>query len=290
MGELERVVGPGAVLGEGPVWDEREDVLWWVDIPGMQLHRFDPASGEDSAVDLGDQVGAVALRASGGLVLATPNGFEAYDRSSHRRDVLVEVEADKPDARMNDGKVDRQGRFWAGSMGYEAPSGVGALYRLDPDLSVTTMLTGVTISNGLAWSEDDSTLYYIDTMTYRVDAFDFDATTGAIANRRPVVKIPEEEGLPDGMCIDADGYLWVALYNGAAVRRYSPTGELDRIIELPVSQVTCCAFAGPDLADLYITTAAQGFTDEDRAHEPDAGSLYRIRPGVTGTPVNAFAG
>jgi sugar lactone lactonase YvrE len=288
--DVERVVGPGAILGEGPVWDEREHVLWWLDIPGKALHRFDPSSGDDDVIPFDDSVGALVPRASGGLVLATPNGFEAFDPSNEARELLAPVEPDNAGNRLNDGKCDRRGRFWAGTMAYDNHAGAGSLYRLDVDLSVSVHVAGVTISNGLAWSADDTTFFYIDTMANSVDAFDFDARDGTIANRRPIIEIPQADGLPDGMCIDAEGYLWVALYGGGAVRRYSPGGALDRIIELPASQVTCCAFAGPDLDVLYITTAAQHFTDADRARYPDAGSLYRLRPGVTGTPVNSFAG
>jgi sugar lactone lactonase YvrE len=290
MSGLEQVVGPGAVLGEGPVWDEREGILWWLDIPGKALHRYDPTSGDDEAFAFEDEVGSLVPRASGGLVLATPNGFEAFDTEKQTREVLAVVEQENDATRMKDGKCDRQGRFWAGTMAYDGRAGAGSLYRLDDELSVTTHLTDVAISNGLAWSADDSTLFYIDTMANSVDAFDFDARDGTIANRRKIIEIPAAEGLPDGMCIDAEGYLWVALYDGGAVRRYSPGGTLDRIVEVPAAQVTCCAFAGPDLDELYITTAAQGFTDADRKRYPDAGALYRIRPGVAGTPVNTFAG
>lgn len=272
---VERVGDTDAELGEGPVWDPREAVLWWLDIPGARLHRTDPATGATVSTELGQQVGALAVRDSGGLVLATPDGFVAFDPATGRRELLAPVEADDGGTRMNDGKCDSRGRFWAGTMAYDFRSGAGSFYRLDPDGTVTTMLTGVTISNGLGWSADEKTMYYIDTMTGLVEAFDFDVDQGSISNRRPVVKITEGDGLPDGMCVDAEGCLWVALYGGSAVHRYRPDGSLDRIVELPVVNVTCCAFGGPDLSDLYITTG---------------GGLYRCRPGVQGTPAHTYAG
>jgi sugar lactone lactonase YvrE len=289
-GTIERVGDVRAVLGEGPVWDPRTSVLWWLDIPGEALHRYDPATGDDTATALGRQVGALALRQSGGLVLATPEGFVAYDPATGAEELLAAVEDDDPATRMNDGKCDRQGRFWAGTMAYEFTPGAASFYKLDTDLTVTKAFGDCTISNGLAWSADDKTLYYIDTMTNSVEAFDFDAAAGALSNRRPLVKIAESDGLPDGMCIDAQGYLWVALFGGGAVHRYSPEGALDFVLPVPASKVTCCAFAGDDLGDLYITTASLDLTDEDLAGQPQAGGLFRCRPGVSGTPSNMFAG
>jgi sugar lactone lactonase YvrE len=272
---VERVGDITPQLGEGPAWDERDSALWWLDIPGEALHRYDPDSGDDSVWSLGQQVGSLAPRASGGLVLATPDGFVAFDPATGKRSLLAAVEQDNVLTRMNDGKCDRQGRYFAGTMAYDFAGGAGSFYRLDPDGSVTRLLERVTISNGLAWSADDTTLYYIDSMAGGVDAFDFDASTGSISGRRQAIKIEMSEGIPDGMCIDAEDCLWVALYGGACVRRYSPDGELLGVVEVPAKNVTCCAFAGPDLDELYITAV---------------GGLYRCRPGVRGVPVNAFAG
>jgi sugar lactone lactonase YvrE len=236
------------------------------------------------------QVGCLVPRRSGGLALATPHGIEAYDPDSGDRELLVTIDADDDNTRMNDGKCDRRGRFWVGTMAFDPAVGLGRFYRVDPDFTVTTIAEGVTVSNGLAWNADDTRLYYVDSRTHRVDVFDFDLPTGEATNRRPFVEIPREVGTPDGMCIDIDDHIWVALYRGGGVHRYTPYGELDRIIEVPASQVTCCAFGGPRLDELYITTAAQHFTDDDRRREPAAGSLYRTRPGVIGPPVNEFAG
>jgi sugar lactone lactonase YvrE len=288
--QVEVVTDAVAQLGEGPVWDARESVLWWLDIPGEALHRYDPATGEDTAVDLGRQVGSLVPRAEGGLVLATPEGFVAYDPATRAETLLAAVEGDNDATRMNDGKCDRQGRFWAGTMAYEFTTGAGSFYKFDVDGTVTKTVEGVTISNGLAWTADDRNLYYIVTMAGSVDAFDFDAAAGTIANRRPVVKINGTDGLPDGMAIDAEGFLWVALFNGSAVHRYSPEGALDGVLKIPAAKVTCCAFGGDDLGDLYVTTASHELSDDERAAQPHAGKLFRCRPGVTGTPVNAYGG
>ena len=286
-----RVLTPGVELGEGPAWDERRGVLVWVDIWAGHVHLYDPASGSDRHLAVGQPVGAAVPRRSGGLVLAVRDGFAFLDDDGTLT-VVAEVEVDRPENRMNDGKCDRHGRFWAGTMAgeYWRRTGAGALYRLDPDGSVTKMVDGVTISNGLAWSADDRTMYYIDTPTQRVDAFDYDADTGDIANRRPVVQIPKEDGSPDGMTIDAEGFLWVALYGGSAVHRYSPDGELERVVRLPASNVTSCAFGGPDLDDLFITSARQELSDEQLAAQLHAGALFDHRPGVRGLPVERFAG
>jgi sugar lactone lactonase YvrE len=199
--------------------------------------------------------------------------------------MLAEVEADRPVSRMNDGKCDRRGRFWAGTIAEVHEPGAGSLYRLDADHRAVQVLTGVTTSNGLDWSPDGSTMYFIDTHAHGVDAYDFDEATGEIHNRRRLIDIDPEVGLPDGMAVDAEGGLWVALYDGRAVHRYSADGVLEGRLELPVSLVTSCAFAGPELADLYITTAADRHPDE-----PLAGAVFHCRPGVAGLSNCPFAG
>jgi sugar lactone lactonase YvrE len=286
----ELLVDAHAKLGEGPVWDEREGCLWWVDILGEAIHRTDPASGSDEIVPVGQLIGAVVPRASGGLVAAVQDGFVAVDPANGRVEGLVPVEATDPTTRMNDGKVDPAGRFWAGTMGVDHRPNAGTLYRLDPDLRVTAMVTGTTISNGLDWSPDGQTMYYIDTPTRRVDRFDFDPATGAIRGRTPAVAIREGAGSPDGMTVDADGFLWVALWDGWAVERYSPGGRLERRVEVPAQQASSCAFGGPDLEFLFITTAQEGFPPGGLPDQPHAGGLFVCRPGVRGRPPFRFAG
>jgi sugar lactone lactonase YvrE len=222
------------------------------------------------------------------VVLAVAGGFARLDWDSGRVDMLATVEADRPQNRMNDGACDPAGRFWAGTMALDERPQAGALYRLDPDGTVHTMLAGVTISNGIDWSLDGRRMYYVDSPTRRIDVFDFDPGTGAIADRRPFVEIPAEAGIPDGITVDAAGFVWLALWGGAALHRYAPDGTRERTVPLPVSHPTSCAFGGPDLDELYVTSARRPLTPDERAHEPMAGGLLRVRPGVTGRPAHVF--
>ena len=284
----ELVVHTRAEVGEGPIWDPGTENLLWVDITGAAVHRFDPATGQNHRMDVGIDVGAVAVRASGGLVLAAADGFRAL-ATDDSQVLLAEVEADNPAMRMNDGKCDRHGRFWAGTMAYDeaGPAGLGKLYRLDPDLSVRPMVDGVSISNGIDWSPDDRLMYFIDSRTQRVDVFDFDLDDGAITNRRTLVEMNSSIGLPDGMTVDANGDLWLALWGGSRVVHCAPDGSVRGTIRFPVSQTSSCAFGGADGQDLYVTSAARGISEDT---EPAAGSLFRARPGAIGQTPNSFAG
>jgi sugar lactone lactonase YvrE len=277
--DAEIVLDAHAELGEGPAWEAANRKLVWVDIKASHVHRFDPATGEDQTLDVGQHVGAAVPRADGGLLLALRDGFARFAGGAVSS--IAQVEADRPENRMNDGKCDPRGRFWAGTMADDERPGVGTLYRLD-ERGVTPMVTGVTISNGLAWSADERTMYYIDTPTGGVDAFDYDPDTGSISDRRRVVTIPEGNGTPDGMTLDDEGCLWVALWGGWGVHRYLPDGSLDTVVPLPVKQVTSCAFGGEGRDELYITSAAIGLSPEERAAQPHAGALFRCRPGVAG--------
>lgn len=282
--DVELVVDARAKLGEGPVWDDREQVLWWLDIVSSVLHRYDPDT-EDTSLQLQEPVTAVVPRSAGGLMGTVADGFATIDTETGRLNRVAACSTGSQPMRMNDGKCDPQGRFWAGTMTFDFTPGA-SLYRLDPGGNVTTVLEDVKLSNGLGWSPDDKTMYYIDTMTHGIDAFDFAPESGEISNRRRLVTIDEAEGLPDGMTVDTEGFLWVALFDGFAVRRYTPDGEIDGDVRLPVGQVTCPAFGGADLGDLYVTTAAEGIRQDDT---PGAGGLYRFRPGVKGLPTNRFA-
>jgi sugar lactone lactonase YvrE len=282
----ELVLDARAALGEGPVWDARTSELLWVDITGGAVHRFDPSSGLDRSFETGGFVGAVAPRAAGGYVLAVQNGFAVADRDGDVR-LLAEVEADRPETRMNDGACDGSGRFWAGTMNVDGVTRSGSLYRLDPGGDVTRMVANVTISNGIGWSLDDRVMYFVDTADGGVDAFDFEPETGAISGRRRLVTIEDGAGGPDGLTMDAEGCLWVALWDGWAVRRYAPDGTHLGTVDVPAARVTKPAFGGRDLTDLYITTAA---ADEPDPRQPHAGGIFRAQPGVTGRPANAFAG
>jgi sugar lactone lactonase YvrE len=284
---LEMVAALGAELGEGPVWDARSGRVTWVDILGRRIHRTDPRTGETDSLETVSHVGAVVPRAAGGYVAALQDGFWILDDGAPRR--IATVHEAGPELRFNDGKCDPAGRLWAGTMAYDEAPGAASLYRLDAAGSVARVLFDVTISNGLAWSADGRTMFYIDTPTRRVDAFTFDAASGAIADRRTAIEIPDGFGSPDGMTIDADGGLWVAFWDGSSVRRFVD-GRLERTIQLPVSRVTSCAFGGEDLDELYITSAWDRLTPAQRRDQPLAGGLFRVRPGVRGVPASAYAG
>lgn len=281
------VLAAGARLGEGPLWDPRAGCLRWVDIDRGLVHRFDPDTGEDTSFSFGEKVGTVAVRASGGLVLATATGITTCGDDGSGRELLHEVATDPPGGRFNDGKADPWGRFWAGTM-LDKPPGGAAFYRLDADGTLHTVLTGVSCSNGLGWSPDGATMYYIDTPTGGVDAFDHDPDTGTVTNRRRLVDV--ERGWPDGLTVDAEGCLWVALWDGWGLRRYAPDGRLLTTVELPARRVTSCAFGGPDLSVLYVTSARTGLSDDELARQPEAGSLFAFAPGVVGLPPGEWAG
>lgn len=282
---IDVLVAGGAELGEGPVWDVRSGRLTWVDILGRRIHATDPRTGDTQSTDVPLDVGAIVPRGAGGFVAALQDGFWVIGDGPTRR--IATVPEAGPGLRFNDGKCDPEGRFWAGTMAYDERAGAGCLYRLDTDGTVTRVLDGVTVSNGLAWSHDGTTMYYIDSPTQRIDAFSYTRASGQIGDRRTVVEIPPELGTPDGMTIDADGGLWIALWGGSAVHRYVD-GRLDRVIALPVSKPTSCAFGGPDLDELFVTSAWKGLSADARRAEPLAGALFRLRPGVRGVPPSVF--
>jgi sugar lactone lactonase YvrE len=287
----ELMVGPGAVHGEGPAWDMAAGLLLWVDLLGDRLHRTSP-DGSDAITAYDQAVCAVVPRADGGLALALGDGFWLQDPDGALRRVYELAQPEPPLAavRMNDGKCDPAGRFWAGSMAFDGRPGAGSLYRLDPDGQTIEILRNVTVSNGLAWTQDGMTMYYIDSGLQRVDAFDVEAASGAIVNRRVAVTIPAATGTPDGMAIDDNGGLWVAMWGGNSVHRYTPDGRLDSVVDVPCANATSCAFGGSDLGDLYITTSRHGLTESEQASQPLAGGLFRFRPGVTGPAAVPFAG
>jgi sugar lactone lactonase YvrE len=249
-------------------------------------------------MDVGAQLGAVALRASGGLILAMPEGVVTLDPNTGAKEVLAKVDHDAGTMRLNDGKCDSAGRFWAGSIAHNPVDpekviplpGAAKLYRFHPDGSAAAVLDGVTVSNGMGWSPEDDTFYYVDSMTHRVDAFDFDPETGSLDNRRPLITVGQSEGIPDGMCVDEVGGIWLTLSGAGQIRRYTPTGVVDRTIQIPISRVTSCAFGGSGLDELYITSHSALMSDEDKAAEPSSGALLRCRPGTRGLPVHPFGG
>ncbi|HEY2908526.1 MAG TPA: SMP-30/gluconolactonase/LRE family protein [Vicinamibacterales bacterium] len=287
---VELVVDARAELGEGPVWDDRAGCLYFVDILRARVHRFQPAEGSLRTYEIEQFVGAVALTECGDLVLAVREGFARLDIETGIVRMVATVESRSPDRRMNDGNCDAAGRFWAGTMALDEQSGAGALYRLDPGGSVQTMLAPVSISNGIDWSSDGTRMFFIDSPTQAIDVFDFDLSHGTVANRRRFVSIAPELGVPDGLTLDADEHVWVALWGGGAVHRYAPDGSLDATVRLPVAYPTSCAFGGAGLLDLYVTTAATKLTTAERANQPHAGGLFRCRPGPAGRRPHRFKG
>lgn len=279
------------MAGEGPLWDHRRGRLLWVDFPAGDIHTFDPQPAADTAVNVGQPVGAVGLSAAGGLVAALRDGFGFLPEESGRITELIEVAKPHPAGRLNDGRCDCGGRFWAGTVTPAHEPGRSALFclrRSGSGYNVSVALRGVTTSNGLDWSPDNRRMYYIDSMTRRIDLFDFDEEHGTVSNRRPFVEVPRGDGLPDGMTVDAEGYVWVALIRGGTVRRYTPRGEIDMEISLPVTLVTSCTFGGPHLDELYITTARHRLKPEESAAQPHAGGLFVCRPGPVGRRAYLF--
>ena len=286
------VLNARAELGEGPVWDAASGILYWVDLFAGVVHSYRPISGLTGSVEVGEIIGCVVPRQSGGLLAATPSGIHHLDPATGAKTRVSAIEADRPETHFNDGKVDPAGRFWFGSIAVDRTTDVvGDLYSLETDLTVTHRLHGVDNTNGMDWSPDGRTMYYIDSLTRQVTAYDYDAASGAIANPRPIVTLPEGTGVPDGMTVSVDGSLWVAHWGGARVTRWHPdTGSLLQTIAVPANLTTSCAFAGPAMDDLYITTARYQEPIAALAAQPLAGGLFRYRTDTRGRPAAVFAG
>jgi len=290
VSDIQCVVPAGAITGESPVWDERYHLLYWLDISGRKLHRFDPHTGHDAVWDLPHEAGAVALRRSGGIVLAMIHGFHAFDFMNPNPTPLARFAGEPETNRLNDGRIDPAGRFWSGTVNEINRDPTGALYCLDIDLSVEKRLEGISCSNSLCWSPDGKTMYHADSFAWKIHAWDFDAERGAIANRRVFVEVPLEEGFSDGATVDAEGCLWVAHWGHGLIKRYDPEGMLMRKIELPATNITCPCFGGADLDTLYVTSATSRLSEEQRAEQPLAGGVFALDPGVKGLPERRFGG
>ncbi len=271
--------------GEGPVWDPLAQALWWTDIPAAAVHRYVPATGSHETIAAPARIGCFALHQNGSLLVAMEHAIGTFDPASGRYMELAVPEAGMSGNRFNDGRCDRRGRFFAGSM-YE-PRGRegGILWRYDGANRCTRVADGITVANGLAWSPDDRIMYWADSPTSRIWTFDYNIATGTATNRRLWLDgAPAELGRPDGCAIDAEGGYWSARYMGGAVIRYTPAGKIDRIVKIPVPRVTMCAFGGSDLRTLYITTAREGANDDELRAHPLAGGLFAVDAGVTGLP------
>lgn len=286
------VLDAQAELAEGPGWDPQRGELAWVDILAGHLHRWDASTGIDHCLPLQEPVGAIARRVSSGFVAALGSGFAVVeDDGTIER--LGDTGIGQSGMRMNDGKCDSAGRFWAGTMAYALTPHAGALHRLDTSRHARPVLQGLTLSNGLGWSPDDSLMYLIDSQSPggpTLTVFDFDAARGEIDHPRVLLRFPDDGAVPDGLAVDVEGCLWIAMFGGGEVRRYTPEGCLDRTVAVPASQPTCCTFGGPNLTDLYITTARIGLTPEQLAGQPHAGGIFCAPSTVRGLPANRYRG
>ena len=290
MTDIACVVDCKNKLGEVPVWDVDEEALYWVDIENKLLQRYAPATAEARRWTLPERIGSFALRRRGGLVCALASGFAFFDPVSGRIDWIDKPEAGIARNRFNDGKCDRKGRFWAGTMDDRLEEHTGALYRLDTDLTVHRLVGSIGISNSLAWSPDNRRFYFADTMDRAIYLFDYEHETGAIRNKRLFASTEGDAGVPDGSTIDADGFLWNAQWGGWRLVRYAPDGGVDRVVPLPVQNPTSCMFGGPDLRTLYVTSAVWDLDDDALRKQPWAGGVLTLDPGVAGLPEPRFAG
>jgi sugar lactone lactonase YvrE len=279
-------------LGESPVWQPDEQALYWVDIHRSRVYRWQPDTESLDVSETDVAITCLRPRAQGGWVAATAGGFAFWDGKHPKTEPIVHPEADLPHMIFNDGAVDCSGRFWAGTANTveQGPSSRdGSLYRLDADLTCSRADTGFTISNGIGWSPDSRTMYFTDTLRGMIYMYDFDQASGAIENRRSFVRIPEQDGYPDGLAVDSEGCIWSALWGGWKVACFDPEARQIEEVRLPVSNVSCCAFGGADLRDLYITTAQEDLKAKDMVRQPLAGDLFRVRVPVRGLKLQPFA-
>jgi L-arabinonolactonase len=289
---IEVLVDVKTTLGEGPLWDVDEQRLYWIDSFDGRVFRCTEDGREVRAWDVPQKIGSMAMRKKGGAIVSLQRGWHALDFKSGDVELIHDPEPDKPNNRINDGKVDRQGRFIAGSMDTMEEGPNGALYRLDPDLSLHTLDTGIIVSNGPCWSPDGATFYFADTWTGEIWAYDYDQSSGSVANRRTFVKVDTSRGgAADGSTVDAEGHVWNALVYDGRIVRYAPDGSIDRIIEMPVRKVTSVMFGGPDLDILYVTSMAKPPLPRFPGDGVQRGSLFAIHGlGVRGIPEPRFAG
>jgi sugar lactone lactonase YvrE len=289
--EADCIYEAGATLGEGACWDDRTNTLIWVDIENCQVNSLNPTDGNNESWTLDSHTGFAIPAADDDLIVGTQQGIVRLNRKSGKIVKVVDPEEDLERNRFNDGKCDPQGRLWAGTINYDREPGAASLYRLRQGTEIEKVVGNITNSNGLTWSPDKRTFYYIDTPTRQVDAFDYLDSSGEISNRRTIFKVPETMGKPDGMTVDSEGMLWVALWGGWGVSKWNPsTGELLGKISMPVERVTTCCFGGPNLDDLYITCARSGLTETALEEQPLAGGIFKASLQVGGLPSNRYQG
>ena len=272
----------GIECGESPVWVPEEKAIYFTDIPGKTMNRFVPETGEHTSWEMPEELCSFAFREKGGFIAALRSGFAFLDLDTGAVDYIAKPENKKPDNRLNDGRCDRQGRFWAGSMNEPRSHFDGVLYRIESDQTCRPMADNVMVSNGLAWSPDSETMYWSDSRNSKVFAFDFDPITGDVENRRLFFETTLEQGRPDGATVDAEGFYWSACFMGGRVLRIAPDGTLDREILMPVRDITMVCFGGDDLDTLYITTSYEALSESEREATPLAGAIFVADPGVRG--------
>lgn len=284
------VVKHACLLGEGPVWDADLNVICWIDILNGEIHQFSAEQKTHQIIPVHQYIGSVALCKNGHFLAALKNGFAFINRENGQVNMIGNPEDHLSNNRFNDGKCDPAGRFWAGTMSLSEDPGAGSVYVLEKGLSITKKIDHTSIANGMAWSLDHQTYYFIDTPTCEVAAYHYDKNTGNISNKRTIIKIAKENGFPDGMTIDRQGMLWIAHWDGWQVTRWNPdTGKKIYDIQLPVSKVTSCTFGGENLEDLYITSARTGLSENELLEQPMAGYLFVIRNcGFSGIPTVKF--
>ena len=288
---FEHVLAVGCEIGEAPIWVPEESRLYWVDTEGRRAFSWRPSDGEARSYALSMPATALLRRRGGGWVAVTKEGLAFWDQVSGVFEKIVDPVEGKPDLCFNDGAVDRSGRIVAGTMNFrEHRRKDGCVFALDTDLSLSTLDTGLSVANGIGFSADGGTMYVSEQFDGRVLAYDYDTKSGLATGKRVFAEVPAEEGLPDGVIVDAEGFVWNGRWGGSTIARYAPDGRLDRKYRLPVETGTCMAFGGDDLQDLYVTTAWYGMDQAARRAKPGSGDLFRLRPGIAGTVEPRFAG
>lgn len=292
MIEIECLIESKDILGEGPIWHPEENALYWCDNLKPSIQRYDPATGDRRVWEMPEEVGCIVFREKGdGIVGAMKSGYAFIDLESGAIEPICDPEPNIPDTRMNDGKCDRKGRFWCGSMDAKLKEPLGALYKLETDLTCHKMDEGITCSNGMAWSPDDRTMYFADTRAKSVYAYDYDIDSGTISNKRVFISTADMPGRVDGATVDTEGNYWCAHIHGGEIAKYDPNGRLIQTIEMPVRQPTMCTFGGENLDILYVTSATKFMQPGEETIQPLAGALFAIRgTGATGLPEPYFAG
>jgi L-arabinonolactonase len=288
--QIDCVLAVKALLGESPVWCQTDELLYWVDIKKPAVYRFNPATGSSETWHMPEEVGCLGLRQRGGAIVALRSGFAYLDFCTGVVRKLSSPLQGVAHMRFNDGRCDRRGRFWAGTLHEERRLGTAALYRFDPDGKCNRMFGGVTVSNGIAWSPDNLTMYFADSWARTIFSFDFDLDTGTPYNRRVFAELPSGAGVPDGATVDAEGFLWSANFDGGRITRYAPDGSVNRVIWMPVQRPTSCVFGGADSGILYVTSASLNLTEQQVAETPLAGGIFAVDTGVKGLPEPRFAG